>query len=289
MVVGLRSVAFVDMADIGSTLREARMRSRIDISEVEVGTKIRSKYLRALENEEWDLLPGPVYVKSFLKTYGDYLGLDSRLLVDEFKRRYERPSDHDVRAMATTARERDRRPSAPSRIGGALLTPRSLIVLALAVIVVALVLLGTQNNKNPAGTGNPTPATANNGSGGHHDGSGRHHSGTTTTNTPTTGTTTTTVVPKHASVKLVPTATVWICVENQAGKPLMTAGDYAVGQTIPTFHARQLLITLGNTGVTMTANGKPYTPTAQAGSAAISLRVTPTRVKPLSPAPTCGQ
>ena len=102
------------MAEIGSTLREARMRARIDISEVEAGTKIRAKYLRALENEEWDLLPGPVYVKSFLKTYGDFLGLDSRLLIDEFKRRYERPMEHEVRAMATTARERDRHRN-PSR------------------------------------------------------------------------------------------------------------------------------------------------------------------------------
>src|SRR6201986_2280486 len=99
------------MAEIGSTLREARMRAHIDISEVEVGTKIRAKYLRALENEEWDLLPGPVYVKSFLKTYGDFLGLDSRLLVDEFKRRYERPSDQEFRGMAPSARERERRNS----------------------------------------------------------------------------------------------------------------------------------------------------------------------------------
>ena len=55
------------MADIGTTLREARIRARIDISEVEARTKIRAKYLRAIENEEWDLLPGPVYVKSFLQ------------------------------------------------------------------------------------------------------------------------------------------------------------------------------------------------------------------------------
>src|ERR671935_164498 len=89
------------MADIGTTLREARIRARIDISEVEARTKIRAKYLRAIENEEWDLLPGPVYVKSFLRTYGDFLGLDRRLLVDEFKRRYERPSDHDTRPIAT--------------------------------------------------------------------------------------------------------------------------------------------------------------------------------------------
>ena len=88
------------MADIGATLREARLRARIDIGEVETRTKIRAKYLRAIENEEWDLLPGPVYAKSFLRTYGDYLGLDSRMLVDEFRRQYEGPSDHDTRPQA---------------------------------------------------------------------------------------------------------------------------------------------------------------------------------------------
>ena len=108
------------MADIGSTLREARMRARIDISEVEARTKIRAKYLRAIENEEWDLLPGPIYVKSFLRTYGDYLGLDSRLLIDEFKRRYERPSDQELRPISTlAARARARRPRAAApAVGG---------------------------------------------------------------------------------------------------------------------------------------------------------------------------
>jgi cytoskeletal protein RodZ len=275
------------MAEIGSTLRESRMRARIDISEVEVGTKIRAKYLRALENEEWDLLPGPVYVKSFLKTYGDYLGLDSRLLVDEFKRRYERPSDHEVRAMATTARERDRRTSSrsrqPSRIGSALLSPRTVIVFALIVIVLALYVIG-QNNKNPTGSGSPALATKGRS---HH----RHHTGTRTgpdTTTTQTQTTNTVTTPVNASLKMTPTAPVWICVENQAGKPLMSAHDYDPGTTIPTLHARQLLLTLGNAGVTMTINGKPYTPTAQAGSAAISLRITPTGVKRLTPAPTCA-
>lgn len=275
------------MADIGSTLRESRMRARIDISEVEVSTKIRAKYLRALENEEWDLLPGPVYVKSFLKTYGDFLGLDSRLLVDEFKRRYERPSDHDVRAMATTTRERDRRASSrqPSRVSALLLTPRTVIVCALIVIVLALIVIGNQNGKNTPSGGNAI-APATKGSGGHHHGgTGKHSSTATTTNTVATKTVTTPVTPKHASLKLVATATVWVCVENQAGKPLMSPGDVTVGQALPTFHAKQILLTLGNAGVTMTANGKPYTPS---GGAPIGLRITPTGVKPLSPAPTCA-
>jgi hypothetical protein len=188
--------------------------------------------------------------------------------------------------MATTARERDRRPSSPSRISSILLTPRAVIALALAVIVAAIIVIGTQNDKTPADSGKITGATGGNGS---HHGSGgkKHHGGTTTTSTSTIPTTTTPVVAKHATLKLVPTATVWICVENQAGKPLIAATDYTAGETIPSLRARQLLVTLGNAGVTMTADGKPYNLTA--GSSAIALRITPTGVKTLSPAPTCQQ
>ena len=87
-------------ADIGQTLREARMRQKIDMTEVEAATKIRAKYLRALENEEWDLLPGPTFVKTFLRTYGEYLGLDARLLVEEYRQGYERLSTQDLTPFA---------------------------------------------------------------------------------------------------------------------------------------------------------------------------------------------
>src|SRR3954470_10973383 len=84
------------MPEIGETLRETRMRRRIDMTEVEAATKIRAKYLRALENEEWDLLPGPTFVKTFLRTYAEFLDLDPRLLVEEYRQRYERPSSQDL-------------------------------------------------------------------------------------------------------------------------------------------------------------------------------------------------
>src|ERR687895_1103505 len=84
------------MPEIGETLREARMRRRIDMAEVESATKIRAKYLRALESEEWELLPGPTFVKTFLRTYAEYLELDARLLVEEYKQRYEQPSTQDL-------------------------------------------------------------------------------------------------------------------------------------------------------------------------------------------------
>src|SRR3954470_16494576 len=96
------------MPDIGATLREARMRARIDISELEAETKIRAKYLRALENEEWDLLPGPTYVKSFLREYADALGLDGKLLVAEYKLSNEGPSDFELQPITARARARGR-------------------------------------------------------------------------------------------------------------------------------------------------------------------------------------
>src|SRR5512132_1576497 len=100
------------MPDIGTPLREARTRARIDISEIEAETKIRAKYLRALENEEWDLLPGPTYVKSFLRTYADALGLDGKLLIEEYKLRHERLSDVELQPLAPpSARDRQRRSS----------------------------------------------------------------------------------------------------------------------------------------------------------------------------------
>src|SRR3954454_15225824 len=84
------------MLDIGAQLRETRMRRRIDISEVEAATKIRAKYLRALENEEWSLLPGPTFVKTFLRTYAEYLDLDARSRVEEPRRRSERPATPEL-------------------------------------------------------------------------------------------------------------------------------------------------------------------------------------------------
>ena len=107
-----RAVAPVDfgppMPDIGATLREARMRARIDISEIEAETKIRAKYLRALENEEWDLLPGPTYVKSFLRTYAEALGLDAKLLHRGVQAAPRAPQRRRAAADRAAAAQRER-------------------------------------------------------------------------------------------------------------------------------------------------------------------------------------
>src|SRR5215210_4816742 len=107
------------MPDIGATLREGRTRARIDISEVEAATKIRAKYLRAIENEEWEMLPGPTFVKSFLRTYAQYLGIDGKLLVEEYKLRHEPvPSEAELQSLGPPLSERRRhiRPPSPPRL-----------------------------------------------------------------------------------------------------------------------------------------------------------------------------
>ena len=74
---------------IGEVLKRSRTRQGIEIADVEERTKIRTKYLRALESEEWDVLPSPAYAKGFLRTYAQLLGLDADAIVDEYRRQVE--------------------------------------------------------------------------------------------------------------------------------------------------------------------------------------------------------
>jgi hypothetical protein len=76
------------MFEIGNSLREARVRQGLDYPQVELATKIRAKYLRALEDEQFGVLPAQPYVKGFLRTYAEFLGLDGQLYVDEYNSRF---------------------------------------------------------------------------------------------------------------------------------------------------------------------------------------------------------
>lgn len=78
------------MFEIGSTLREARVRRNLTLQQVEEDTKIRVKYVQAMENEDFDIMPGPTYVKGFLRTYSEFLGLDPDVIVGEYRTREPR-------------------------------------------------------------------------------------------------------------------------------------------------------------------------------------------------------
>ena len=103
------------MFEIGNSLRETRLRQEFDFPELEHATKIRAKYLRALEDERFELLPSHTYIKGFLRSYAEYLGLDGQLYVDEYNSRYVTGEDDAPlstrRVPAARRRKRDRRES----------------------------------------------------------------------------------------------------------------------------------------------------------------------------------
>jgi cytoskeletal protein RodZ len=145
------------MFEIGTSLREARLRQGLDFPELEQATKIRGKYLRALEDEQFDLLPAQTYVKGFLRSYADYLGLDGQLYVDEYNSRYV--VGEDVAPFrARRAAPRARSPRIQSRV--VLLT-----LLGIAVVTALVIVAWTRGNpeqQNVVGLTSPSstaPAT----------------------------------------------------------------------------------------------------------------------------------
>jgi hypothetical protein len=74
--------------EIGNSLREARERQGLGYPEIELATKIRAKYIRALEEEDFTSIPGDAYIRGFLRTYAEYLGLDGDVYVDEYASRF---------------------------------------------------------------------------------------------------------------------------------------------------------------------------------------------------------
>ncbi|HEU4700932.1 MAG TPA: helix-turn-helix domain-containing protein [Conexibacter sp.] len=258
------------MPEIGSTLREARMRARIDITEVEQATKIRAKYLRALENEEWSLLPGPTFIKSFLREYADFLGLDSRTLVEEYKLRYDRPSEHELTPLSP----RLGRGAPGPAYGAPRVAPRWLIMGGAIVAILALLaLIGSLGGDDEPSSPSATPGA------------------TTRTDTATTPRRTrrqaAPTAPAQASVRIVPTGTVYVCLVDGGGRVLIPGSQFAAGQQVPFYKARKLRLTLGNNAVQLRVNGRPMV--VQASATAIAYEITPSgaRPLPLDQAPTC--
>ena len=104
------------MFDIGSSLREARLRQELDFPELEARTKIRPKYLRALEDERFDILPAPTYIKGFLRSYAESLGLDGQPYVDEYNSRFAIGEDEVVVRSRRVPAQRPHRPARESHI-----------------------------------------------------------------------------------------------------------------------------------------------------------------------------
>ena len=229
------------MADIGATLREARMRQKIDISEVEAETKIRAKYLRALENEEWGLLPGSTFVKTFLRTYAEYLGLDARLLLEEYKLRFEPSSTAELPPLRPLSRRREparMRPPGP---------PRGLLVGAAIVgLLVALFLLGSLGSGD-GGSDSGSPRTT---------ATTKKKSSSSGTKTSGSQKSSEKAVAKVVRLQVIPTAPVWVCLENANGDRLIPGATQNPGGTPQTYRSKRFVVTFGNGNAQMRIDGK---------------------------------
>lgn len=148
------------MFEIGGSLREARLKRGLTPADVQKAIRIRDRYLQALEEERWELLPGDAYVKGFLRTYADYLGLDGSLYVDEYNARFARPDEPSLLVPERFARS--------GRGFGRVGLLRPVIAIAAIVAIVAAVaawqLNRSSGNKQGAGstsvpttTGSTTP------------------------------------------------------------------------------------------------------------------------------------
>jgi cytoskeleton protein RodZ len=117
------------MFEIGGSLREARLKRDLTPAEVQKAIRIRDRYLQALEEERWELLPGDAYVKGFLRTYADYLGLDGNLYVEEYNSRFAHPDE-----PAFVPERFERR---GTRLGVGFLRPLVVVGLIAAIVAVA--------------------------------------------------------------------------------------------------------------------------------------------------------
>ena len=227
------------MPEIGDQLREARMRNRIDITDVEAATKIRAKYLRALENEEWDLLPGATFVKTFLRTYADYLGLDARNLVEDYQARYERPSAQELTPFGANLGARRQRPRRP------VLAPWFALAAGVLLLVAVLFLLGTWGDDPEQEATNATPrATATADPAGDGEREQRRRK------TPAKATT--------ARLRIQPTGSVSVCLQNAAGEALIANLTLEAGQDTETFRSKRFLMSFGTGAAVMRVDGKAY-------------------------------
>lgn len=132
---------------LGDSLAEARLVRGLELRHVERDTRIRARYLSALEQERFDALPGDAYGLVFVRTYAAYLGLDADVYAEEYRRRRGRRREPVVPAPSAGPPRRSR---APIVVGAAVLVAAAAAALALT--------LGLRDGPATAPSPAPTPA-----------------------------------------------------------------------------------------------------------------------------------
>lgn len=250
------------------------MRERIDVSEIEATTKIRAKYLRALENEEWDLLPGPTFVKSFLRTYADTLGLDGKALVEEYRLHYEHPNE-PPEPIVSSPRAPARAPRGPSTGSGG---PSRGYIALVGVVAIVIVLLVVGLLSGGGSSKNQSTQTGAGAAGAHRRLGGGRTGARTGAGSP---------AASVISLQLRATGTVYVCLIDDTGRKLIAGRTLEAGYSTPTYRSKRFELTLGNNSVALTIDGIPRV--IPASSEAIGYTITKAGRRTLAPGhlPTC--
>jgi cytoskeletal protein RodZ len=243
------------MPAIGDMLREARMRQGLDITDVEASTKIRAKYLRALENEEWGMLPGSTFVKTFLRTYSEALGLDPHFIVEEYRTHHEEPDELELQPFATQASaggagpRRDRRPGPPP--------PGVVLGLIVAAVLAFLIVLGLSGDDDEPGQSASEDAT-------------------TERERPAREQPRERPAPTRVALRIAPDGDTYICVDRGEETETLFEGTIADPQT---FRGRRLRVNLGRRAVELRVNGEPVE--IEPSSEPVGYEFTPGRTREL--------
>lgn len=217
---------------IGTTLREARNRRKINLSEVEEATKIRSRYLRAMENEEWDVLPGGSYVRGFIRTYASFLGLDGERLADDYRQGAEAAVGGERAIRAEPAVASARSPKKGPRLSTGAWT--AIVTIALIAVLVAV---GLSSGGEDSVTSAPRRIRT-----------ARVRTQVREKGEPSR--------PHLVSVRLAASAEVWVCLLDASGKQLIDGRVLSAGTQEGPFHSASFTVSFGNGEVSMKINGQ---------------------------------
>ncbi len=251
---------------VGKALRAARTQQGIELSEVERATKIRVKFVQAMEDDRWEALPAPVYARGFLSTYARFLGLDDEPLVEEYRRTVE-GADRPEPIPAGVVRPGSIPPRRSAKPRGLLLLG-SVAAVLLGVVVVALISLGDGGSDRG---GREAAATG--------DGADRS-SPSTTAQPPTTD--------SDVSLELRATADVWVCMVDADGSQVVNGEILAAEQARGPFVSRRFMMTFGNGSVEMTVDGQPIRVPPLAEPLGFEVTASGSRRLPPASRPTCA-
>ena len=238
--------------DIGPTLRDARIRRKIDLTEIEQQTKIRVRYLRALENEEWDLLPGPTYTRSFIRTYASFLGLDGERLADDYRRHEEAELAEPGGAREPTGLPPRLAGDAGSRFGAGMVWGIAAVVLLVALVVLGLVSGDGDEDAAPDNLSNQAAPKSKE--------KGQQAA----------------PQPRRVSIRLDATAEVWVCAIGADGTPVIDGQILVPGAPQGPFRSGRFDLAFGNGSIELRVNGRPFA--VEVTPSPVGYRVTTKRV-----------